>query len=81
MMPWRYTLRVSDVWKSETLSFEQQRDKIVGRLKRHVWYQENEELREVVSGITTATTAKEFDEWWRIVYDLADEDRVWVETF
>jgi hypothetical protein len=82
MIPWRYSLDVSDVWKSANLTFDQQKAEIVNRLKRHVWYFENEELREeVVPGIAAATNVYEFDKWWDILYDLADEDRVWVATF
>lgn len=77
---WAHTLNLSDVYRIEEMTFEQIRDAIVDRIRKHKWFSENEYLEELVDGLSGAEDGNEFDDWFSQIYDIADFDRVWIET-
>lgn len=77
---WKYTLYLSDVFHNDEMTFEQIRDAIVDRIRRSQWFSENKDLEELVNGLCGAEDGDEFDDWFGQIYDIADFDRVWVET-
>ena len=80
---WLETVRLGDVWRNESMTFEQRRDEIVRRVKASNWYRSTDssvELPDVVDDLAHATDASRFDFAWRYLYDIADWDRVWIDT-
>jgi alkylation response protein AidB-like acyl-CoA dehydrogenase len=82
---WSRRIDVSDVFHSETLTFEERRNAIVKRLKNTGWYQqadpaEFDGVHDVINELGGAEDAEEFDGWWDELYDLADHDRVYIRT-
>lgn len=83
MPHWEYKIRLGDVWKNDELTFEQQRDAIVVRFRRSRWYLmsgAHSDLHELIDELAEAEDAEDFDEAWVQIYNLADEDRAWIET-
>lgn len=80
---WLATIRLGDVWKNPELSFEERRDAIVSRIKSSNWYGEGDDLTlaDIVDGLSEAEDADDFDDAWDALYDLADEDRVWIDLW
>ena len=82
MNRWAHKLQLGDVFRNEGMAFEQQRDAIVGRIKRARFYSEDDhELAEIVAELTDVENVDEFDWVWDRFYDWADANRVWVDTF
>jgi len=82
-MQWRHKLNLADVFHSDVLSFEDRRDIIVGRIRATTWfkdYDEGDDLPQVVEELADMQTADEFDVVWSAVYDIADADRMWIQT-
>lgn len=80
---WDRKLRLADVWRNESMSFEERRDTIVARIRASEWfkeYDEHDELPEAVAELAEAPHANDFDDVWGWIYDIADVDRVWIET-
>lgn len=64
--------------------FEEIRDEVVRRLRHSTWMGqagEDSELDYAIQELADTTDADEFDYVWNEIYDLADWDRVWIETF
>jgi len=81
---WDRTLNLRDVFHNDALTFEEKRDAIVQRLRNSGWLDGRDmfdDLVLAVEGLETAEDGNEFDEWFGIVYDHADYDRVWIATF
>lgn len=77
---WAYTFDVSDLFHNEELTFEQRRDKVVGRLRASRFYSSYEEFQELAFELENCSDADSFDEVWGWFYDEADTYRVWVKT-
>jgi hypothetical protein len=80
---WDRKIRLGDIFRNESMTFEQRRDAIVARLRASAWLGSKDEfdnLVEAVDGLAHAEDAEEFDGWWDEIYDIADEERVWIET-
>jgi hypothetical protein len=83
MTRWAYTIRLADVFHNETMTFEQRRDAIVGRLRTSKWYQAagvDSDLHVLLEELGEVEDKAGFDELWSDVYDLADYDRTWIVT-
>lgn len=83
MPAWYLTINLSDVWKSEALDFDEQVEKIVQRLKYSGWSrlsEDPERLERVIQSLASASNENEFNAHLDDLYDLADLDRVWIET-
>lgn len=83
---WDETIDVSEVYRDESLTFEERRDRIVAILKRSRWYRNADPHRfdgvhEIIDDhLPYAETYAEFNGWWDELYDHADYDRVWIRT-
>lgn len=83
MPHWEYRIRLGDVWKNDELTFEQQRNAIVKRFKGSRWYRttgDGSDLHDLVEELADAEDVDDYDEAWKYIYDLADQDRAWIET-
>lgn len=80
-MKWKYRLELTDIWRDDSMTFEERRDAIVARIQNAPFYDETEwELPCIVSGLATADEPDWFDDCWDTFYDWADEHSVWVNT-
>lgn len=81
MAHWVESINLSSVWKNDLLSFEETRDSVVHRIRSSDWYFNNPSLQGVVDDLSASEDAAEFDDYFQVIYDLADVDRIWIETF
>lgn len=84
MANWVETIYLSDIWKNERLTFEERRDRIVERIKASRWYRNRDDagfddLGELIQDLSDAPDQTEFDEFWGVLYDQADYDRIWID--
>jgi len=81
---WERRIRVGDIFHNEDLTFEQRRDAIVKRIRASGWIEASTygfgDLDALVDELADARDADGFDEVWDAIYDIADYDRVWIET-
>lgn len=65
-----------------TLSFDDIRDKIVENLRASKWLKDNPHpsVERAVDALVITGNDVEFDAIWNRIYDLADIDRVWLDT-
>jgi hypothetical protein len=83
MPVWYETVRLSDVFHNEEMTFEQRRDEIVRRLRASSWVKcadDNDVLPNLIDELKNAADVDEFDTVWDVIYDYADADRVWIDT-
>lgn len=82
MTAWKMTVDVSDLWirDLDTEDFEPFRDSIVERFKASKWYAKSDYLRYIIMDLAESAGVDEFDDWWDEMYNLADDERVWVKT-
>ena len=81
---WFLTVPLADVWKNPELSFDEQVEKIVERIKESTWRSITpypHTFDELIATLEKSSDAQEFNATWDEVMDLADLDRVWVELF
>lgn len=79
MRRWRYTLDVSDIWRSD-LSDEEKRPLLAERVARFAKRIDSDYLGEIADDLRDATTTEEFNAAWSELYDYADFFKVWVDT-
>jgi len=80
---WDGKLRLADVFHDDALTFEQKRDAIVRRIRATKWfkdYDEYDDLPMFVEELADAEDNTSFNGVWSEIYDIADADRVWIET-
>lgn len=78
------TVKLKDVWSDDGLPFEEKRDKIVERIKASGWRDITpypDLFDDLVHDLGETVDTGEFDYLFVEFYDLADSDRVWIETF
>ncbi|WP_280350442.1 hypothetical protein [Nocardia abscessus] len=81
MPVWFLTVDVSDVFHKD-MPYKEKRSRIVEILRESKWYSDDyAELVEVIDALSEAPTVYEFDFYWNHLYDLADEDRIWIKTW
>lgn len=81
---WDRKISLADVFHNDELAFDRRRDAIVARLRASAWLKERDEsdhLVLLVEELSEVEDADAFNEVWSDVYDEADYDRVWIETF
>lgn len=84
MPSWNITVKLKDVWRNDGLSFEKRVEAIVERIKASGWRDLTpypDLFDDLVHNLGEASDPGEFDYWFAEFYDLADSDRVWIETF
>lgn len=83
MANWLLTVHLSDYWQNQNRPFEELRDGIVDRINASRWgavSKTPEKLDRILDRVRRAADVEEFDALFNLVYDLADTDRVWIET-
>lgn len=79
---WDRTIDLRPVWRNENLTFEQRRDAIVKRIRNSGWITDDSlHLDGLVEELGDVEAVDEFDAVWDAIYDEADSDRVWIQTF
>lgn len=80
-MRWFYRLELADIWRNDSLTFQERRDEIVRRIESAPFYATSEyDLPAIVADMATADEPEWFDDCWDTFYDWADVNGVWVET-
>jgi hypothetical protein len=83
MANWKLTVVFADFWRNEEMTFEQKRDLAVKRIKGSRWINitdQPEWLEEITEGLEASWDTSSFDFAMIDLYDLADEDLVWIDT-
>lgn len=83
MPVWNVTIKLADVFHDDERTIEEKAQVIVERLKTSQWRYWSEDASEfdrLVELLEKAESKAEFNEAWDEIYDLADVDRVWIET-
>jgi uncharacterized protein YdaT len=81
MAKWRERIDIADAWHAHDAPFEQRRDAIVSAIKASAWYARSltdGTLELLVEELEAAKDGDEFDGPMSSIYDLADDERVWV---
>ena len=67
--------------------FLSNRDNIIAAVKRSKWWKrnakptlDNADFHDAILGLEQAIDADEFDQYWDELYNMADVDRVWINT-
>jgi hypothetical protein len=84
MAVWHLTLDLKGIWRDESLTFGEKRDKVVARIKTSGWraltpYPDH--FDDLVAELEESLNSIEFEYAFDELYDLADSDRVRIETF
>src|SRR6185437_5657125 len=80
---WDRHVELSAVFHNEEMSFERRRDEIVRILRASGWLTgrgEFDELVMLVDDLAECPTIRDFDVTWDQIYDVADDERVWIGT-
>lgn len=86
MPVWNITLRLADLigqWKDGDLTIPELAEKVVERIKSSGWRDITpypHTFDEVVTNLLSAEDRGEYENLFEEIYDLADQDRVWIET-
>lgn len=82
-MVWAEIIRLKDFWRDESKSIIEKRDEAVKRIKASDWRKitsDPGEFDSLVDEFAEVLNVEEFDYALSELYDLADSDRVWLET-
>lgn len=79
MPVWFQTVKLKDIWR-EDVPFPIKRDKVVNRFREHSWGQLSY-VSLLLDELEATENVGEFDYVLDGLYDVADRDRVWLETF
>ena len=81
MPVWHLTVKLGSVWRAD-LIFPLKRDAVVEIIKASGWRDiaDAEELDPLLEELAETLNLAEFDSVFNDIYDLADRDRVWIET-
>jgi len=82
-MNWKYQVHVGDLFaafEEGKASFEETRNGVVERL-RDTGIEDDSSFDDVVDGITFADDVDEFDRALDDLYDWADDNALWFQTF
>lgn len=83
MPNWKRTIDLKDTFHNDDLTIPQKAKVIVERIKASGWVEDTaypDTLRDHLAELEEALNATEFGWAWGTIYDVADEDRVWLET-
>ena len=85
MTRWHETIQLADLWSAygdNEISFEQAQAQALKRIKESRWFRQSAELRGLVEEyLEVAEDIFEWDDAWHSVLAIADQDRVWLETY
>ena len=77
MTIWRQKIYLGDLFNNN-LPFEERRDRIVERMKE---VDGNKYLDVILEDLANSGSSEEFDSLWDEVYDWADINKVWIDTW
>lgn len=86
MPHWNRTIKLADLvaqWKQGALSIPGLADKVADRIEKSGWLADTpypDTLRDHLGALRTATDPHEYIRLFDPIYDVADADRVWIET-
>ena len=86
MPQWNRTIFLTGAvqrWKEGALTIPELAEEVVGRIERSGWLADTpypDTLRDHLNQLKQATDRAEYEIAFDYVYDVADEDRVWIET-
>ena len=80
MAIWLEKIDLKHVWNHDE-PWQTVRDNVIPILQTSKWYAKSTYVQFVVEGLKLAEDVEEFDNWWGLLYDEADADRVWIGTF
>ena len=80
MARWLRTITVPE-FHQPGLQFPARRDAIVARLRDTTWLATNPAVAELVDELAHTRDEDEFDAVWDEIYDHADADRTWIDTW
>jgi len=81
---WTHRVYARNILHNDSLTVEQKRDKIVAALRKSRWLEDENRtsyVDDLIDELSDTTTVEEFDCVWDEIYNAADRDRVWIETF
>ncbi len=81
---WHVTIKLGDFFRSDDLTVEEKAKEIVKRIRDSRWRDISGSqllLDDLLEELGSVADAAEFDYVWNEIYDLADIDRVWIETW
>ena len=91
MGKWAYKIDVADLWRQqedEEISFEDFVRELtdtfsseVENIHETIGYSEAMVFEDIVQRMSMAGDEEEFDDEWHQLYDWADDNRVWINTF
>lgn len=84
MPVWHLTVKLKPLWHITSITFPSKRDGIVKIIKDSGWREitgDPFEFDMALEELSEVPNPTEFDKVFRDLYDLADSDRVWIETF
>lgn len=80
---WNQTIDLKDTFHNDDLSIPAKGKIVADRIRVSGWLEDTaypDTLRDFLAALEQSETAREFDNVWSDIYDVADEDRVWIET-
>lgn len=81
---WRVEIKLGDFFKSDDLTVAEKAKEIVKRIRDSRWRDISGSqflLDDILERLGSVADADEFDYVWNEIYDLADIDRVWIDTW
>lgn len=87
MPHWNRTISLASLvaaWEAGGYTIDELAAKVVERIERSGWLEDTpypDTLRDHLNRLKQATTAGEYEIAFDRIYDVADEDRVWIETW
>lgn len=87
MPVWHLTLRLGDLvgrWKDGDLHITELAQKVTERIKESRWRSftgDTDEFDTALADLEKVENQAEYERVFEAVYDLADQDRVWIETW
>lgn len=82
MVRWKEQIDLHEPLTNDGLSFTERRDTIVARIKASCWFANDDgDLSILLEDIAATENEDDFNDVWDDIYDLADTDRVWLNSF
>lgn len=84
MKPWKHKVYLGDMFHDDDLSLSEKAQTIATRLARFAGDDDDAMLDELLEELCDAGHEGDvqwFDNVWSGIYDWADEERVWIDTF
>lgn len=86
MPVWNRTIYLAGLvkqWKEGAFTIPELAEEVVGRIERSGWLADTpfpDTLRDHLNQLKQAESAGEYEAAFDYIYDVADQDRVWIET-